>query len=213
MNNIYILTLSAIASSALAADYPAGTIGTYVWEGTGSGSIGSTSFQDAAFTLTSVGYAHDLLPYYNGDDELYFYGARTESTITIEGLGSYTIGDGSPNSGLSIGINLINNSVELRRSGFGGVYELFTLSDPSLHDWDLFSRDISPISGIGTINNWGGPFPGGLNFPIETSGGVIEFDSSLNSPLTFSATIVPSPSTILAAGLTGLFSTRRRRNA
>jgi hypothetical protein len=163
----------------------------YIYEGTASGSLDGTRFENTAFwivaeadtanrTSISIGYN---LPVDSG-------------TFTLTGLGDFDFTN--PQSiTLDTRVNNVYFAPGAVRAAVGSP------SDIAIATWDFVSS-LGPISGTGGIVVETG-------FSIQTSGGPLVFDNSNTVPMTFRAVVVPEPSTILLSifGVAALSGFRR----
>jgi hypothetical protein len=192
--NMRLLGLTGLTLILTASSSYANTI-TVTQTGVGSGMIGSTSFTDAAFTITEIGDTSDVTPFTEGE-----FFADTSASITISGVG--TLDFTSPTS------TFVNN--DLDEVGFGrpsrDLYE--GPENAAFATWNMLSS-IGPISGSAELLQW-------KLSPVDTSGGVLVFNRGLSDTV-FTATVsaVPEPWTfpLLGIGLAGMliFTTRRKR--
>jgi hypothetical protein len=163
--------------------------------GVGSGEIGSTSFTDAAFTITEIGDTSDVTPFIEGEFFL-----DTSASITISGVGTLDF--------TSATSTFVNN--DLDEVGFGRPFrDLYEgPHNAAFATWNMLNS-IGPISGRAELLQW-------KLFPVDTSGGVLAFNRG-SSDTVFTATVspVPEPGTLplLGIGLVGtmIFTTRRKR--
>ncbi len=141
---------------------------TYIYTGTGSGSIGGTPFTDAAFTITGVGETADVASCGGGCQEI----NHTETTVIIDGIGTFSI-----TSPLR---TFLNNTPGLSRQNPPGG-DLYNLYAGDFTGWDLVS-DWGPINTTGSIHQWASP-------QVNTSGGVLVFTTNGVTPGTFQAVL------------------------
>jgi hypothetical protein len=165
---------------------------TYIDTATLSGSLGGTSFTDAKVTVSGTG---------DTDDLYHFQGFPTQpainlpsTTVTVAGIGTATFTNPFA----------IVYGQGLRFAGFAELTTLHTVLGVQItttRPYDL----TTPI----------GPLPGVAEFtmvPFQTSLGVLEITSSTTG--TFTAAIVPEPSSLALcgiAGVVGLAVARARR--
>jgi hypothetical protein len=165
---------------------------TFIYSGVGSGTVDSTPFTDAQFAFTSTGDTDDRM----GEFDVSQINHLT-SRIEIEGVGTFSV--------------LVSTGTFVNRYfgivGYGYPYQADLLVGPT-HDafktWDMLGS-IGPIHGVGALVQWD-------SAQFETDGGVVDFDNS-PSAVTFEATVVPEPSSVVLAaiGLIGLAALGRRR--
>ncbi len=171
--------LSAVAAIGLSAS----TI-TLTYSGTASGSLGQTSFSDAAFTVTGVGDTANF--FVNPANSTVLDLALDSASIDIEGQGIFSF------TGV-MGAFVAHNA---QLAGFahadgGGSDLIHSAVDASLASWDLASS-IGPITGSGDILQWG-------IAPASTSGGTLVLFNA-TTPITFQATVsnaTPEPGSVL----------------
>ena len=183
----------------LAASSYAATI-TMTHTGVGSGQIGSTSFTNAAFTITDIADTtnRQLI------GTAYFINDNSAS-IAITGLGTFNFTTATrtyvSNGGQIVGFS---------RSGSAGA-DLFSGPQSTLFTtWDMLSS-IGPVSGTGSLFQW-------ALSQVNTNAGVLTFnDGSSNTVFTagIGGTTVPEPSSLISIGtsligLAGLAWRRRK---
>jgi hypothetical protein len=159
---IVVLMLSAAAAAAAPI--------TYIYTGTGSGSIGGTPFTDAAFTITGQADTDDLASCGGSCREI----DHLSTSVTIAGVGTFTI-----TSPLR---TFLNNTPGLSRQNPPGG-DLYNLYNGNFVGWDLVS-DWGPVNTTGSLLQWGGAQP-----DVNTSGGVLEFADNGAVPGTFQAVL------------------------
>jgi hypothetical protein len=141
---------------------------TYIYTGTGSGSIGGTPFTDAAFSITGVGETADLASCGGGCQEI----NHTATSVTISGIGTFQI-----TSPLR---TFLNNTPGLSRQNPPGG-DLYNLYVGDFTGWDLVS-DWGPINTTGSIHQWASP-------QVNTSGGILVFTDNGTTPGTFQSVL------------------------
>jgi len=168
--------------------------------GLGSGSIGTTTFTDAAFTITDIGDTGNRQSFTGG-----FFIDDTSASINIAGLGTFNF-----TTGTRTFVNNGSEEVGFSRATTTG-FDLFDgPANGAFAAWDMLSS-IGPISGTALLQQWTG-----ASFPdVDTNGGVLVFDT-MTSDTTFTATVnnaVPEPSSTvpLAIGCLGIVAVARRR--
>ncbi len=162
--------------------------------GSGSGSIGGTPFPMSNFVITATGDTGLRQSFTNGHSI-----EHTSAVIDIAGVGSFTFTTLTKtfvyNDGKFVGFS---------RAPFGSL----NLFNGPKHDdfaaWNMLSS-IGPIAGAsGSLLLWGVP-----NQEIQTSGGVLLFETASGFAASFTATIpVPAAFTIIVVSA---FPLRRRR--
>jgi len=169
---------------------------TFTHTGVGSGTIGTTTFTDAAFTITDVGdttNVEDLSGAFSLDD--------SSASIAIDGVGTFDFITGT-RTFVAGGLVGFSRATASGNDLFNGP------SNAAFSTWDLTSS-IGPIDGTAQLLQWS------LS-PVDTSGGVLVFDDGITDTV-FSATLgtaVPEPTGSIAVGI-GVLAlavvTRRRR--
>lgn len=150
---------------------------TFTFVGTGSGSLGATTFVDAGFKVTAIGDTEDRLqiPGTNA-----FYIDHSEASIEIDGIGKLAF---------EIPTRTLFNT-QFRIVAFSAQFEntdLVQLRDNApLGNWDLVSS-IGPLTGYGRNLGW-------WRLSVLTDAGVLSFDDAEGFNMTFSSTVVPEPS-------------------
>lgn len=171
---------------------------TIIYTSSGSGSIGSTTFTNATFTITELldtANRQSFLGGYSVDD--------TSASIAIAGVGTFNF--------TTTTRSFVNNLISLAgfsRGGVNGSDLLYASANAVLGTWDL-TTSIGPITGTGQLLQWATP-------TISTSGGTLTFSNN-RTTTTFQATVgtaTPEPSAVSLAwlGLAGIsWMIRRRR--
>lgn len=177
---------------------------TYIYTGTGSGSLGGAPFTDAAFTITGQADTADLASCGGACREI----NHIVTSVTIAGVGTVTI-----TSPLR---TFLNNTPGLSRQNPPGG-DLYSLYVGDFAGWDLVS-DWGPLNTTGSLLQWSPPQP-----DVNTSGGVLVFTNNGAVPGTFQAVLgqeaaaIPTASEwgmVLFAGLlvcVAVWSMRRTR--
>jgi PEP-CTERM motif len=166
----------------------------FIYTGTGSGTIGVSTFSNASFVITEQSDTSNI----QSCGSCSFIDANSTS-ISIGGIGSYLFTTGTRTFDAS-------GLVGFSRAGAGGVDLIDVFSVGS---WNMISS-IGPISQTVSLLQWGSPWP-----PVDTTGGVLSFNDSSTSGTFQAISGVPEPATyaMLLAGL-GLigFTTLRRKD-
>lgn len=187
--------LAAVSLSSIAVSANA-TTAIYTINGIGSGSFGSSAFNDATFTLTLTGDTSSLL---NNILPL------SVSTISITGLGSATL-----NLATRLGFSTSNSAVFFSRAGGSGndLFDFYVASPINL------AASFGPVAGnnVFALNQFQN---------ISTTGGNLSFSSA--SRVQFAGQIgaasgaVPEPATwammLVGFGAVGYAMRRQRKNA
>jgi hypothetical protein len=175
--------LSAILAVSSFAD-----VLTYTYSGSGSGTIGLTTFTDAAFTITGVDNTANVTKYGHG------WFVKDDSTaISINGVGTF---------GLSTPLMLVDSTfLGFVGLGFPATSDFLTQGpfDSQFFTWNMLSS-IGPITGPVVFIDW-------IDDTVETDAGRLVF-TAFTSSVTFDATVVPVPEpgtmALLGSSLLGL---------
>ena len=169
---------------------------TYSYAGTGTGILGTQAFNNAAFIITAQADTANITSW------IYAGGApqntHLSTTIAITGLGLFDVTTPShtwlaQNCCGGIGANMIRNWITLDVPAFIAIgYGLDTALGPIV--------DNSPDH----VNYFVG---------VNTSGGILNFNSANSVTFTASLASVPEPGTlsVVGIGIVGLFLFRTRR--
>jgi hypothetical protein len=160
--------------------------------GSGSGDLNGVAFPTSSFTITSIlDTGHRVS--FAGESHI----NATSASIAISGLGSFNF---TTPTLIFVSNTLPGPGISRVIGGTGG--DLFDgPTDPAFSTWDMLTA-IGPISGDGELQQWD-------ITPVNTSGGVLRFDNG-HAGATFTATIVPEPSSVVLLTLGGLTLRRRR---
>ena len=167
---------------------PAGMI-MFTHEGNGSGTLADNPFPVSHFVITAVGDTGDRASFLSGWSIDHSWVA-----ISIDGVGDFEFLTGTRTFVVNYGM------VGFSRAGINGTDMFDGPTDAQFATWDMLGP-IGPISGLGSLFQWAyAPL-------IDTTGGILKFDSSYNINATFTA--VPEPGTILMFGLGALIVRRK----
>lgn len=190
--NILVLAASILSLTASAAS---AAVMTFNHSGIGSGTLNGVPFSNKKFTITAT-----------GDAPVNFPGGRAiqhdSASITMEELGTFNF--------LSLTRTFVNNDVAIvgfSRSENNGTdgSDLFNGPvSPVFAAWNLQSN-IAMVSGVGRLIQWGSG--------MTTSGGLLFFNTDEATTASFSASVVPEPTSavLTLAGASVLLLKRRRR--
>jgi len=195
MMKILIICIGMLAPAAFAS-----AIGTYVFTGVASGSLGGTNFTNATLTITATGDTQNIQPGFNSFNELDF--APGDTKVTISGIGTagftnfiYVVDD--------FGTGVLN---------LGGLFSqgnlvLISMTNASVGSTAFsnyfLSTSLGPLGeAADNVTNW-------LNLP--TSSGPLSLDSYTN--VSFQAGVTPEPRTfvLLPLGLAALLLIKKRK--
>ena len=175
---------------------------TYIYTGTGSGTIGGTPFTNAAFTITGQAETNDLASCGGSCQQI----NHLSTSVDISGVGTYTI-----TSPLR---TFLNGTPGLSRHEPPGG-DLYNLQG-NFSGWDLVSN-WGPVNTTGFLMQWTSP-------QVNTSGGVLLFQDESQIPGTFQAILwqkaaIPTMTQwgmiifIVLAGFGAVYYLRRRKRA
>ena len=162
--------------------------------GIGSGTIGETTFTDELFTITSLGDTANRLPFPGVAG--YYFIDHDSSSISIDNVGSFQI-----LSGTRTYVYNKDSIVGFARYGEVGADLYVSSATAAFATWDMLTP-IGPISTTGKIFEFANTRK--YNTPINTDGGVLIINDADSSPETFTAIVVPEPSTVVLLALSGL---------
>jgi hypothetical protein len=169
---------------------------TFTQTGVGSGTVGTNTFTNAAFTITDTGDTANRVSFSGG----YIIDA-TSASIVISGVGTLNFLIGTETF-----VSNTNQEVGFSRSSGSDLYD--GPDNAAFGTWDLLTS-IGPISGSAYLMQW-------TLSPVNTSGGVLVFSDG-SSPTVFTATIqtAPEPSSLMLLGIgmagIGMLTRQRRR--
>jgi hypothetical protein len=176
---IAILVIGLTSASSRAFAEPI----VFVHTGIGSGTIDATPFFDAAFTITAIGDTDNRESTFG-----VFSTDHVTATIVIEGIGSLQF--------VTETRTFVNNDLSL--VGFSRASDseadLFNGPDHAeFSTWDMLTS-VGPHSGEGLLLQW-------ITDDVETTGGVLFFETAAVETATFQATVVPEPATLWTAAI------------
>ena len=160
-------------------------------DGTGTGTIGGSSFDHAAFTITAQYDTASRGTIAPG----IFVAPNVQAAVTISGIGNATF--------TQVTRTFVNEGVAVagftRDTGFG---DILNVDGPTFATWDLLG-DVGPVFDA---------IPVGQSLGLSTTLGTLNFSDYSNA--TFTA-VVPEPAATAGLALTALaatLGTRRRGN-
>jgi hypothetical protein len=161
----------------------------------GTGTIGSTSFTDAAFTITESLDTANIQPMTGG-----LFINDNSASIAITGIGTFDF-----TTATRTFVSNTNGVVGFSRAGATGADLMYSSGDPAYTTWGM-TTSIGPYTGPGSLLQW-------ALFPVLTTGGTIVINNA-SPTVTFEAIASPEPASaaLISLGLGGLlFAVRRRR--
>ena len=162
---------------------------TFTHTGSGSGTLNAIIFDPSNFIIEATADTNNRESHSMG-----YYIEHYSATITIDGLGTFDITDGTRtfvnNNYQIVGFSRGNHGTDL----FNGP------DDPAFTVWEMLTS-LGPVGGTGSLMQW--------DDGINTSGGILDFYDG-SSPATFAATI-PAPGVMALLGVAGFVGRRRRR--
>ena len=160
----------------------------------GTGTIGSTAFTSAAFTISEALDTANIQTFTGGlsiDDN--------SASIAIAGVGTFAFTTATRSFVSSAG-----EVVGFSRATLTGADLLYSIGDPAFSTWDM-TTSLGPFTGSGELLQWS-------LFPVLTSGGTLVFNNA-SPTVTFDALVAPEPASmaLISLGLMGLGLIARRR--
>lgn len=177
-------TLSLLTSSALAVPI------TFIQQGTGSGSIGDTYFDNADFTISAIADTENRSSYRSG-----YFIDNLSASINISGLGDFSF-----LTDTRFFVNNMGGTVGFSRAGTGGLDLFSGPFDSSFASWDMLSG-IGLVAGRGNLIQWS-------HSAVITDAGLLTLAGGPSYSVfqaDMGAAPVPEPATIalLSIGLAG----------
>jgi hypothetical protein len=180
---------AGLGVTAFALNAPAASI-EFIHTGTGSGTIGTTAFTGAPFTITEFADTTNRASSSEG-----FFVDDTSASISIGTLGTFGFTTGTR--------TFVNNNFSIIGFSREGIFGADLYNGPTnaaFAAYDLLTS-IGPIGGTALLLQW-------TVSPVDTTGGILTFASATTDG-TFRAitgAVVPEPGTflLLASGLAGL---------
>lgn len=169
---------------------------TFIYSSTGSGSIGATSFTNAAFTVTGIGDTANRI-----EGALSYGLYHDTTTINITGVGQFNIttpiSSFTPKTGTFAGF------------GRDGPGNLFHFTNGAVTGYDMLTS-LGPLSGSGQLLGWAAtPL-------VTTSGGDLVFNNASSLAATYQVIVdnsgIPEPSTWALAAMGIVVALRMRRS-
>ena len=188
MNLLRLTIFLALACAGVAQATPI----TYLYSGSGTGSLGDVSFTNAEFLITAQADTSNITPWVNAS-----FGPQNthlSAKIDISGLGVHTINTPSHTWAVPDG--------SLGGLGENGYVNWVTLSGGQLSGYGL-DTTFGPVTD---------PAPTHVEqfHSVLTTGGVLQFTNI--STITFEAILVPEPTAMLSAATVGLIGCLWIRN-
>lgn len=168
----------------------------YIFKGTGSGTLGASTFTNARFTITSVADTSAILA-----GPAISQVVASSASIEIEGLGSATFL-------LATRVFLTNPSgnrvVGFSRAESVGGLDFYNLGGSALTSYSLANELAETSLSVQFVGQW-------ASIPeAQTTLGLVNISGVTDA--TFAA-VIPAPGAAAVLGLAGIVATRRRRTA
>jgi hypothetical protein len=156
---------------------------TVTYSGLGTGSIGSTTFSNALFTITET---LDTSNRQALGSNIGWYIDDSSAIVNIEGVGTFSMTTPTRSFVYNPG-----SSAGYSRASVNGS-DLIEISDPAFQTWDM-TTSLSPIFANGSVLNWSA-------LPVNTSGGALAFEDARET-INFRAVVTPEPDSWLLSGV------------
>jgi hypothetical protein len=174
-----------ILLSFVTADAPADMV-IFTHEGNGSGTLDGNPFSASNFVITALGDTDDRSSYLES-----WFIDHLSASISIDGVGDFDFLTGTRSF-----VNNFNQIAGFSRQGTDGLDLFNGPTDSQFAAWDMLSP-IGPVSGSGKLIQW-------TSTPlINTTGGILIFNSDYSTNATFTMSVVPVPGAVLL-GILGL---------
>jgi hypothetical protein len=159
---------------------------TYLYSGTGTGQLGSSTFSDTNFTITALADTNNITLWQLGGNGP--QNTHLSTVIDITSLGSYSITTPSH--------TWISGATSGPGSGWGGLGENLSLNWINIHENEFVGYGLNTPVGPLLYDS-----PGSVDqfHDVSTSGGLLKFTSI--STVSFTAIVAPEPSTLLLLGI------------
>ena len=174
----------------------------FITTGSGSGNINGSVFPNSLFTITAFGDTNNR---YQFPGTHIFEIIHDSASISIDGVGTFRFVTAT-RTFVENSLQLVGFSRSVPSDTFGGV-DIYDgpRGAPEFATWDMLTS-VGPIAGAASLRQWTSSFA-----PVVTDAGVLVFDFADNIATTFTATLVPEPSTfaLAALGAAALLAARR----
>jgi hypothetical protein len=187
-----LFKVSGLAALMALSSFAAPLFITYTSVGTGT--IGTTGFTNAAFTITESLDTANIQTFTGG-----FFINDNSASVAIAGIGTFDF-----TTATRTFVNNTNDVVGFSGAGVAGADLVYSSGDPAYTTWDM-TTSIGPYTDAGTLLQWS-------LFPVLTTGGTLVFNNA-SPTVTFQAVATPEPTSaaVISLGLAGLLCAARRR--